>query len=181
MALVATNGLRQNTPAIAAAESHYDQLWAQNAAAMYAYADAAAAASTMTPFTCPPASDADVHADEVISAGAELLSMLPAALNGLSSASPWRFLNAVLSMSSPLSKLSSLRTGFAREASLPIAVAIGAAAAKAGRARRAAVTAGFGPGISIGGLSAPRSWLTDGQAAPERTPDFDRSHSSLGV
>lgn len=177
MALVATNGLSQNTPAIAAAEGRYDQLWAQNTAAMYAYADAAAAASTMTPFTSPPASDAD----EVISAGAELVSMLPAAVNGLSSASPWRFLNAVLSMSSPLSKLSSLRTGFAREASLPIAVAIGAAAAKAGRARRAAVTAGFGRGTSIGGLSAPRSWLTDGQAAPERTPDFDRSHSSLGV
>ncbi|WP_156174131.1 hypothetical protein [Mycobacterium nebraskense] len=158
-------------------QGHYDQLWAQNAAAMYAYANASVAASTMTPFTSPPAADAD----EVISAGAELVSMLPAALCGLSSASSCRFRTAVLSMSSPLSKLSSLRTGFAREASIPIAVAIGGAAAKAGRGHRAAVTAGLARGISIGGLSAPPAWLADGQAACERTPDFDRSHSSLGL
>ncbi|WP_156659159.1 PPE family protein [Mycobacterium sp. 852002-53434_SCH5985345] len=156
MSLAATNQLRQNTPAIASAECHYDQLWAQNAAAMYAYATAAAAASTVTPFTSPPAAE---DGDDVISAGAELISMLPAALDGLSSASCRRFRTAVLSMSSPLSKLSSLRTGFARQASIPLAVAIGAAAAKAGRGNRAAVLVDFGRAISIGGLSVPRAWL----------------------
>jgi PPE-repeat protein len=53
-ALVATNILGQNTPAIAAAEAHYGQMWAQDAAAMYGYAGSAATASQLTPFTAPP-------------------------------------------------------------------------------------------------------------------------------
>lgn len=153
--LAATNHLRQNTPAIAAAEGHYDQLWAQNAAAMYAYAAAAAAASTVPPFTSPPAAG---DGNDVISAVGELISMLPAALNGLSSASYWRFRTAVLSMSSPLSKLSSLRTGFVKAASVPLAVAIGGAAANAVRGNRAAALAGLGRAIAIGGLSVPPAW-----------------------
>jgi PPE-repeat protein len=54
MTLVATNFLGQNTPAIAATEAHYAQMWAQDAAAMYNYAGTAAAASQLTPFTQPP-------------------------------------------------------------------------------------------------------------------------------
>ncbi len=38
MSLVATNFLGKNTPAIAATEAHYGEMWAQDAAAMYAYA-----------------------------------------------------------------------------------------------------------------------------------------------
>jgi PPE-repeat protein len=38
MSLVATNILGQNTPAIAATEMHYAEMWAQDAAAMYGYA-----------------------------------------------------------------------------------------------------------------------------------------------
>ena len=38
--LVATNVLGQNTPAIAANEAHYAEMWAQDAAAMYGYAGA---------------------------------------------------------------------------------------------------------------------------------------------
>jgi PPE-repeat protein len=54
-ALVATNILGQNTPAIAANEAMYGEFWAQDAAAMYAYAASASAASgTLTPLT-PPA------------------------------------------------------------------------------------------------------------------------------
>lgn len=52
-ALVATNVLGQNTPAIATTEAHYGEMWAQDAAAMYGYAAASAAASTVTPFTAP--------------------------------------------------------------------------------------------------------------------------------
>ncbi len=52
-ALVATNFLGQNTPAIAATEAHYAEMWAQDAAAMYGYAGSAAAASQLTPFTPP--------------------------------------------------------------------------------------------------------------------------------
>jgi PPE-repeat protein len=54
MTLIATNILGQNTPAIAATEAHYMQMWAQDAAAMYGYAGASAAASQLTPFTEPP-------------------------------------------------------------------------------------------------------------------------------
>jgi PPE-repeat protein len=54
MTLVATNILGQNTPAIAATEAHYMQMWAQDATAMYGYAGSSAAASQLTPFTEPP-------------------------------------------------------------------------------------------------------------------------------
>jgi PPE-repeat protein len=52
--LVATNLLGQNTPAIAATDANYGQMWAQNAATMYRYAANAATASTLTPFVSPP-------------------------------------------------------------------------------------------------------------------------------
>ncbi|BBU22818.1 PPE family protein [Mycobacterium xenopi] len=52
-ALVATNFLGQNTPAIAATEAHYAEMWAQDAAAMYGYAGASAAATQLTPFSVP--------------------------------------------------------------------------------------------------------------------------------
>ncbi|MGO9351538.1 MAG: PPE family protein [Mycobacterium sp.] len=53
-ALVATNFLGQNTPAIAATETHYMEMWAQDAAAMYGYAGSSSTASQLTPFTEPP-------------------------------------------------------------------------------------------------------------------------------
>jgi len=54
MALVATNFFGQNTPAIMATEARYAEMWAQDAAAMYGYAGAAAAAALVTPFATPP-------------------------------------------------------------------------------------------------------------------------------
>jgi PPE-repeat protein len=52
--LVATNIVGQNTPAIAATEAQYAEMWAQDAGAMYGYAGASAAATTVTPFNPPP-------------------------------------------------------------------------------------------------------------------------------
>jgi PPE-repeat protein len=52
--LVATNVFGQNTPAIAANEAAYSEMWAQDAAAMYGYADSSAAASALTPFSPAP-------------------------------------------------------------------------------------------------------------------------------
>lgn len=54
MALIATNLLGQNTAAIAATEAQYAEMWAQDAAAMYAYAASSAAATVLTPFAEPP-------------------------------------------------------------------------------------------------------------------------------
>jgi PPE-repeat protein len=51
--LVATNFLGQNTPAIAATETLYAEMWAQDALAMYGYAGSSAAATVLSPFTSP--------------------------------------------------------------------------------------------------------------------------------
>jgi PPE-repeat protein len=51
--LVATNILGQNTPAIAANEADYAEMWAQDAAAMYGYAGQSATATQLTPFAAP--------------------------------------------------------------------------------------------------------------------------------
>src|SRR6202044_1717413 len=53
LALIATNFLGQNTPAIMATEALYVEMWAQDAAAMYSYAAASAAAAQVTPFVAP--------------------------------------------------------------------------------------------------------------------------------
>jgi len=52
-ALVATNILGQNTPAILANEAQYAAMWAQDAAAMYGYAAASASAGTLDPLKSP--------------------------------------------------------------------------------------------------------------------------------
>ncbi|MDA3663880.1 PPE family protein [Mycobacterium xenopi] len=53
--LIATNFLGQNTPAIAATEADYAEMWAQDGAAMYGYAGSSlAAVSALTPFAEPP-------------------------------------------------------------------------------------------------------------------------------
>jgi PPE-repeat protein len=50
MELVASNILGQNTAGIMATEAQYAEMWAQDAAAMYGYAGASSAASTLAPF-----------------------------------------------------------------------------------------------------------------------------------
>ena len=54
MALIATHFLGHTPPAIAATEAQYTEMWAQDAATMYAYAASSATASQLTPFTEPP-------------------------------------------------------------------------------------------------------------------------------
>ncbi|WP_343709875.1 PPE family protein, partial [Mycobacterium sp.] len=54
MHLISTNFLGQNTPAIGTTEGQYAEMWAQDAAAMYSYADASATASRLAPFNNPP-------------------------------------------------------------------------------------------------------------------------------
>jgi PPE-repeat protein len=114
MALIATNFLGQNTPAIAATEAQYGEMWAQDAAAMYSYASSSAAASTLTPFTQPaqttnPAGLAGQAAAVAQVTGtaagngtqstlSQLMSAVPTALQGLASplaSNPvWQFLNS---------------------------------------------------------------------------------------
>jgi PPE-repeat protein len=52
--LVATNIFGQNTGAIAALEAQYGEMWAQDSAAMFGYANSSAAAARLTQYTEPP-------------------------------------------------------------------------------------------------------------------------------
>lgn len=52
--LLATNFFGQNSPAIAAAEAHYDAMWARDAVVMQGYQASSASASNLAPFTDPP-------------------------------------------------------------------------------------------------------------------------------
>ncbi len=100
MVLIATNFFGQNTPAIAATEAQYMEMWAQDAAAMYGYAGSSAAASQLTSFTQPEqvanATGPTAQAAAVTEAAAtqagtgqstlsQLLSTLPGALQSLAS------------------------------------------------------------------------------------------------
>jgi PPE-repeat protein len=124
MALIATNFLGQNTAAIAATETHYAEMWAQDATAMFGYAASSASASQVTPFTEPPQTtnpaDAGGQAAAVThavgtSAGTntqsvltQLMSAVPQSLQNLASPA----VSAVADPPSPLSILSSLTGPF---------------------------------------------------------------------
>jgi len=109
MALVATNLLGQNTAAIMATEAQYAEMWAQDAAAMYGYAGASSAASTLTPFVAAAESanpaglgaQASAVAQAVgSSTGQSAATETLAALAGEMPAPPWMgnldsFLNAL--------------------------------------------------------------------------------------
>ncbi|WP_421845755.1 PPE family protein [Mycobacterium sp.] len=93
-ALIASNFFGQNTPAIAATETAYTEMWAQDAAAMYDYAGASAVAAALTPFAEPPetanagaeagqaaAVESGASAQAAQSATAQLLAKVPEALS----------------------------------------------------------------------------------------------------
>ncbi|WP_448417424.1 PPE family protein [Mycolicibacter minnesotensis] len=80
MLLVATNVLGQNAPAIAATEAQYGLMWAQDAAAMYGYAGASAAAAQVTPFGTPTTATSPAGLAGV----AQVIAAVPTTLQGLS-------------------------------------------------------------------------------------------------
>ncbi|MGB3474181.1 MAG: PPE family protein, partial [Mycobacterium sp.] len=96
--LVASNAVGQNTASIAETEADYNQMWLQDAMAMYGYAARSAAATAVTPFTAPPtvvdpaAIPAQGVATGLASPGSthaqlsELLGAIPHELQGLSAA-----------------------------------------------------------------------------------------------
>lgn len=79
-ALVATNFLGQNTPAIAATEALYAEMWAQDSLAMYNYAASSAAATVLTPFT-PPHQNTDPGG--TAGQAAAIRSVVPQALSAM--------------------------------------------------------------------------------------------------
>jgi len=105
-ALVATNFLGVNTPAIAATEAQYGEMWAQDAAAMYGYAASSASASVLKPFSQPaqvtnPAALVDQAAAVLQSTGTSAASATQATLAQVTAALP----TALQSLASPLTTL----------------------------------------------------------------------------
>jgi PPE-repeat protein len=84
MTLIATNIFGQNTAAIAATETDYAEMWAQDTAAMYGYAGSSAAASTLTPFTSPPPTTNPAGAtDQAVAVGQSIMSTGPRVINAV--------------------------------------------------------------------------------------------------
>jgi PPE-repeat protein len=138
-ALVATNVLGQNTPAIAATEALYAEMWAQDAAAMYGYAGASATASQVNPFTTPPqttnssgpvsqsiataqsaGTSSGTDLDTLMSSGPQVISGLPQALQSL--ASP-QALDSVTATATDSSTSSTSATSLMNELSTPLKLA----------------------------------------------------------
>jgi PPE-repeat protein len=105
--LVATNIFGQNTPAIAATEVQYGEMWAQDALAMDSYAGSSAAAAKVTPFTAAPqitnagglASQAAAVSQAAATPAGSAQSLLTAAADPLT-------------MGNPLSALANLGTDY---------------------------------------------------------------------
>ncbi|ORV61258.1 PPE family protein [Mycobacterium fragae] len=178
MSLIATNVLGQNAPAIAATEAHYGEMWAQDAAAMYGYAGAAGAASTLTPFTEPPTAT-NPETQSLASPSPSSTSPISAvnALNTL--AMPLR--NAAYLATTPITAMNSLNSMAKSMGSTTAVTASGVKAAGSGMTGGlaltalgsapalggggAAVSAGIGRAVSIGPLSVPQAWTAVPAAA----------------
>jgi PPE-repeat protein len=109
MSLIATNFLGQNTPAIAATESHYAEMWAQDAAAMFGYAGSSAATTQLTPFTEPPQTTTPAGVAGQAAAVAHASGVAAAAQSLATSttpADPDSLLSLIGSLTGPLSPLS---------------------------------------------------------------------------
>jgi PPE-repeat protein len=194
--LIATNIFGQNTPAIAAAEAHYGQMWSQDAAAMFGYAGNSASASALSPFASPktntnPAGLAGqsgtLAQPAAASAGNHAMSAVPQALQGLAApaqAAPGGIagLSAGLeALTLPVTALSTLVS----TASLPTLAnapasftSVGFSAASIATARRTlAVNAdrdfdqGIGPFYGEGpGAEMLPQWVTGDVGSPAEPP-----------
>lgn len=99
LTLIATNILGQHTPAIAAAEAHYAEMWAQDAGAMYGYAGSASFATRLSPFGPPPKTTDELAPANSATKNApadsnganvaqQLLAAVPKALHSAAAAAP---------------------------------------------------------------------------------------------
>ncbi|OBA60185.1 hypothetical protein A5647_14525 [Mycobacterium sp. 1100029.7] len=197
--LAESNCLGQSSPAIAQAESDYDQMWAQDVDTMYTYAAVCADAVAVTPFSSPPACNVGQDtpgswmletAPDVITAAAQVLSAISRALDALSGSAPAAFDTFLLPVTAPLSKLGSLcghsdvainhLSTVNKRAALHSAAAILARLPE--RSRSAA--SGLRRAATVGALSVPQSWLAATPktiAEPPRPPRVNSGTPRLGA
>ncbi|HTY31588.1 PPE family protein [Mycobacterium sp.] len=192
-ALVATNFLGVNTPAIMATEAHYAEMWAQDAAAMYGYAASSAIAGILNPLTPPaptatPAGQAGLmqtiaSLPNAVAALASPAAAVPAqatpvlgypivanTINGLVNATSWWVMNTI-----PNSVLLSHAINGAPATALAATTAPAVAPAGATGLGGAQVLAGLGRASTVGGLSVPAGWSA---AAPATSPAASASAGS---
>jgi PPE family/PPE-SVP subfamily C-terminal region len=169
VSLIATNFLGQNTPAIAATEFDYLQMWAQDVAAMVGYhAGATSVASTLTPFAAPPV--------DLAGLASQVAGEASVAVQSLASGAPLQSLTslaqiAMLPVSMLMSPMTSLAqganagtAGLADAASVPKFVDSTAAAMKplggggAGLGGSVGASAGLGNARLVGAMSVPPTW-----------------------
>lgn len=216
--LMATNFLGVNTPAIAANEAAYDEMWCQDTSVMYGFAaDAAGITGTLVPFIPPAANSnpmalaaqaaavgqsggeaaaqqpmnllsqgggmanlpAGMDAQSMLTMGPQLVTMIPQALQGLSSP-----LSSGLSPASGLGQFQSLLSPFMGMLNNPgmLGMGTGGAGAAAGgvgtglsgvggvSGAGGAVEAMAGRAGSLGGLSVPATWTAGaGSESPGST------------
>ncbi|MEB3050107.1 PPE family protein [Mycolicibacter sp. MYC123] len=192
--LVATNFFGQNTPAIAATEAHYAEMWAQDAVAMYGYAATALSASVLPqhdppPQTTRPSALSDQSAAVSLAAGRTGQAVATQlAQNSAAPATGFAAVTDEIGQWSPFTSLAA--SGISFDSSLYTVVANGASWGRLNFVRggmegaltfgglgprgvlSASTTPVPGPGMSlgmgratpVGGLSVPPSWAS---AAPE--------------
>jgi PPE-repeat protein len=191
--LVATNFLGINTAAIMATEAHYAEMWAQDAAAMYAYAGSSAAAATLTPSTPPqqntnPTGLADqaaaVTKSTATSTGTSIETIIQQILDNINNALAPDKINSGISAyatvpSIILSALSALSSGTSNSAATAadatvaaltnVGAGLGKVASSLGSVGAAqaggAVSASIGRAATVGALSVPSTWGTLTSAA----------------
>ena len=177
MLLIATNVLGQNTPAIAAAEAAYAEMWAQDATAMYGYAGAASAASALTPFSQPPQTTGpagqtgqSVAVAQAIgsSSGGEALTPLLTAFSDFNTlAGPltptWQWTYSAFQLGNLVYAAKSdfeAHNPVAGGKETPQLVATGPATPPDGIGQRGPVLAGTGRAAVVGKLSVPHIWVS---------------------
>ena len=178
--LVETNYLGQNTPAIAATEFDYVEMWAQDVAAMLGYhTGATSVAAAVSPFSLPPVSLSALGGLVAPLAGASsALSVIPSAVGEVSSLASTLPLSSVASvaqlafypasmMMSPIMMAvqSANSSGMAGAAGLAAASApkmVDAVAPKGlgglGGGLGSGMSAGLGQARLVGAMSVPPSW-----------------------
>lgn len=108
LALIATNFLGQNTPAIAMTEAEYVEMWLQDVAAMLGYhSQAVSVASTLPSFSAPPGSLAGL-ANLVTTPLTDLVPQVAGAVSTAGTTFASQVQSAVAAISPALSPVSSL-------------------------------------------------------------------------
>jgi PPE-repeat protein len=163
LALVATNFLGQNTPAIAAADFVYIDMWVQDVLAMLGYlADAVSVAVSLTPFSTLPAELAGLASQAVATAQAIPLDAVSQGVQ-LASTSVSMALTPLSILSGGAAPAGAALAGVSEPSEMPV-IAAAEAIRPAGGAAGLGAAAGLGQARTVGALSVPQSWVG---SAPE--------------